>query len=363
MTQRNDTQNNVIEPSAAEFHEMDDTAKALCFESMARRALREWGMEEAELQLIKQRENAVFSVRDSAGTRFALRIHRAGYHSDAELVSELRWMSALNDFGVQTPAVIPALDGDLFKSVSTPELPQPCQVDLLAWVSGQAIGSIEDTVGDIESAAQNYHLVGQLVARMHQFTSQWSLPAGFVRHAWDEEGLLGATPWWGRYWELEALNEDQRELLHKTSKQARAELEVYGKDPDRYGLIHADPLPENFLRGDDGDIRVIDFDDGGFGWLMFDFATALFFHLGEPCFDRLLAAMMAGYQEVRELPPEFEQKLPLFLLLRGLTYLGWAHTRKDTDTAREQTPILVECVTALAADYLVVPGTLPTTEI
>ena len=62
--------------------------------------------------------------------------------------------------------------------------------------------------------------------------------------------------------------------------------------------------------------------------------------------------MVAGYQEERELPPEFEAKLPLFLLLRGFTYLGWAHTRKETDTARELTPMLVQGVTALAGDYL-----------
>ena len=231
-------------------------------------------------------------------------------------------------------------------------VPEPRQVDLLAWVSGEAIGSIEDAVEDVAVAAQNYHLVGGLVAQMHQFSTEWPLPTGFIRHAWDEEGLLGEAPFWGRFWELEYLERDQVATLTVARDRARAELERYGKGADRFGLIHADPLPENFLRGEDGVIRVIDFDDGGFGWLIFDFATALFFHLGEPYFDDLLTAMVTGYQEVRELPPEFEQKLPLFLLLRGFSYLGWAHTRRETDTARELTPMLVESVTALADDYL-----------
>ena len=196
------------------------------------------------------------------------------------------------------------------------------------------------------------HLVGRLVARMHQFARQWPLPEGFIRHEWDEEGLLGAEPWWGQFWELDALDPSQRDLLQRARQAAKLELTVYGKSADRYGLIHADPLPENFLRGDDGEIRVIDFDDGGFGWFIFDFATALFFHLGEPWFDDLQAAMLAGYREVEELPPELEARLPLFLLLRGFSYLGWVHTRKETGTARELTPMLVDGVTALANDYL-----------
>ena len=338
--------------NASDFYLMDDSEKASCFEALAREALGCWALSSADIRLIKQRENAVFAVTTGDGKRYAMRIHRAGYHTDGELSSELEWMRALNEFGVRTPGVVPATDGGLFQTVNVPPIPEPRQVDVLSWIDGVAIGSIEDGVEDVTVVAQSYHLVGRLVARMHQFARQWPPPEGFIRHEWDEDGLLGAEPWWGQFWELDALDSSQRDLLQRARQAAQLELTVYGKSADRYGLIHADPLPENFLRGDDGEIRVIDFDDGGFGWFIFDFATALFFHLGEPWFDDLQAAMLAGYREVEELPPELEARLPLFLLLRGFSYLGWVHTRKETGTARELTPMLVDGVTALANDYL-----------
>jgi len=343
-----------------EFYEMDSAGQAAAYQALASIALRNWAMDDASFELLKMRENAVFRVCRSDGTNYALRIHRAGYHTDAALRSELQWMQALNDSGVQTPAVVPTGDGDLFASVSSPSIPESRQVDLLAWVAGDAIGTIEKGVEDEQTAVDNYRVVGRLVARMHEFSTHWQLPVGFTRHAWDENGLLGEDPWWGRFWELEALDVAQCDLLLRTREAARVDLESYGRASDRYGLIHADPLPENFLRDASGEIRVIDFDDGGFGWWVFDFATALFFHLGDPCFDDLLAAMVAGYQEERELPPEFEQRLPLFLLLRGFSYLGWAHTRKETDTAQELTPLLVEGVTALARQYLITAQTRST---
>ena len=37
-----------------------------------------------------------FRVAASDGRRYAIRVHRAGYHSDAELRSELQWMRALS---------------------------------------------------------------------------------------------------------------------------------------------------------------------------------------------------------------------------------------------------------------------------
>ena len=334
------------------FYSLDERIQTERYMTLARVALQEWGMADASLSLLKQRENAVFAVMQADGSRAALRIHRAGYHSDEALRSELQWMRELDAFGVHTPVPTPTLSGEPFALVRVPEVPERRQVDLLSWVSGNPIGSIEEGVQDVPAAERTYLMVGRLIGRMHAFARQWQPSAGFTRHAFDADGLAGDDPFWGRFWELEALDPEQHQKILAARARIHAELIAYGQGADRYGLIHADPLPENFLLDADGTLRIIDFDDAGYGWLLFDFATALFFYLGEDYFDRLLGAMVEGYCEEQQLPPEFEEKLPMFLLLRGLTYLGWAHTRRDTDTARQMTPVIVEAVMQLVDAYL-----------
>ena len=53
---------------------------------------------------------------------------------------------------------------------------------------------------------------------------------------------------------------------------------------------------------DDGVVRLIDFDDAGFGWHLFDMATSLFYLslAGERTFDAILDAFITGYRSQRE---------------------------------------------------------------
>ena len=316
------------------------------FEQLAKDAVSSWSLDLDELSLIKQRENAVFSLRTRDGQRYALRVHRSGYHTDAELRSEIEWMRSLKAHGVKTADVIPTLDGQGFTVVANH------QIDLLQWIDAAPIGAIEEQNRDAAELSNAYRQVGAIMAQMHDHAAAWSLPGGFERHAWDEDGLVGPEPFWGNFLALDVLNDDNRALLQKAAVTARADLQAYGKERDRYGLIHADTLPENFLATQDNEIFVIDFDDGGFGWYLFDFATALFFHLGEPQFEAVFEALTEGYARHRALPPEFENRLDLFFLLRGLTYLGWAHTRRETETAQEMAPMITTAVLELAQNYL-----------
>lgn len=65
--------------------------------ALASKALACWNIKDAELALIKYRENAVYKVSDrSSKVCYALRVHRYGYHNDDELLSELAWMETIN---------------------------------------------------------------------------------------------------------------------------------------------------------------------------------------------------------------------------------------------------------------------------
>lgn len=320
---------------------------------LATEALQHWHLHGSELRLIKYRENAVFEVVSPSGERYALRIHRHGYHSDDALRSELQWMEALNEAGIAVPVLVHANGDQPFVLVSVSAVPEPRQIDVFEWVDGQQLGSVEEGLADPAAVSDAYHTIGALAARLHNQSSGWSLPEGFVRHAWDAEGLVGDSPFWGPFWELEALTDEERDLLIRARERVKEDLIAYASVPEnseRFGLIHADFVVENLMVDDVG-VRLIDFDDAGFGWHLFELATALYFEMQEEHYPTAFDALIAGYREHRDLPDEQVAQLPLFFLARSFTYLGWVHTRSETQTARELTPMLVEKACNLARQY------------
>ncbi|HKY80679.1 MAG TPA: phosphotransferase [Sphingobium sp.] len=337
--------------TAEDFYALAPEQQAERLEALAGAALRQWDGGWSAPKLIKHRENAVFSVEDADGRKAVLRVHRHAYHSDRALEAELEWMRALHRAGVTVPAVISARDGATFVHVTHPQVPEQRQVDILGWVPGRPVGAIENMpVDDIEGLVRTYGAIGVVAARIHDFSSGWTLPDRFDRHAWDEAGLLGPDPFWGRFWELPALTAAQVDLLGRARAYARDRLRQIGAGPEVYSLIHADLVPENvFVDGDA--LALIDFDDAGFGWHMFELATALFFLLDHPAYPAIRDALFAGYEGERPGKASIDQ-LPLFLFLRSTTYLGWVYTRAETETARELEAFLIDRACNLAEELL-----------
>ncbi len=321
-------------------------------QSLALIALRDWDLAVANIAPIKVRENAVFRVDLAGGGRAVLRVHRPGYHTDAELDSEFVWMRALEAAGVSVPRVIRSRRGRDFEVIDAGWAGGSRQIDVFEWIDGRQLGSVESGVeGDGAAIAGQYHRIGAIAARMHNQTAGWQHPAGFCRHAWDAAGLVGEQPFWGRFWELAALTPGQRSLLVRARARIAADLASFGTASDRYGLIHADLVPENLLV-DGHRIQVIDFDDAGFGWHLFELATSLYFITGDSIYPAAREALIGGYRSQRDLPEELLARLPLFIAVRGTTYLGWVHTRQGSDTARDFTPFLVERACAVAEEYI-----------
>ena len=333
-----------------DYYALDPAQQAERLEAAGHDVLRQWDIRDATLDLIKHRENAVFKVAQN-GFKAALRLHRHGYHSDAELRSELQWMQALSAAGIKVPEVIPTTSGELFVDHTADGLPGTLQVDLFEWIDGEQLGSVEEGVAVAAEVERSFCVLGELAARVHNQSCSWDLPDGFVRHEWDAAGLAGEDPFWGRFWEIEAATDAQRKLLIDARNRLYGDLTELPKSPGSYSMIHADFASENIMvEGDE--VRLIDFDDAGFGWHLFELATALYFIRGESYFDSAQAALVDGYRKHRQMTDETLELLPLFFLARATTYVGWVHTRSETDTARELTPMLLDMACELAEEYL-----------
>ena len=320
-------------------------------EEVARAALPRWDLEDAQLELLKHRENSVFRVRSADGEVRVMRVHRQDYHHDTQLISELQWLESLRAVGVATTHGVACSDGALFARVRTAGLPEGRQCDLLHWVPGSPIGSVEDGVNlEPDTLREVYRQMGEQAAMIHNHGEHWQRPAGFSRMAWDEDGFFGETgAISGRYWDLETLSPAQLELLHRARRHTAEALAAFGKAPDRYGLVHGDFLPEN-LFFDGSTVRLIDWDDTGFGWHVYDFATAMFPHLDRPSFDLALPAMTAGYRRHRALPDDHLAMLPYLVMARTLSYVGWVASRREA--GRELEHMVVDRACAMAEELV-----------
>lgn len=318
------------------FYALPSGEQVTRLSSLAREALPRFGLPpDAELEVVTERENAVFRASVGDGRTYAVRVHRAGYHSDGELRGQVAWAEALSADGVVTTApVVRTVDGDVVAVVSHSDVPEPRQVTVLEWIEGDLLA---DAGGD---EVEQYEQVGALMAALHEHSARWSAPAGFEALRWDLDGLLGEDPTWGRFWDASLLDEEGREVLAAFRSFARDQLESFGNAPDRFGLVHGDFLPENLLVAPDGQITLLDFDDSGYGWFLFDVATALVVpSLGEGFADTE-DAFWRGYRSVRPMPDEHVARLPFFLALRGATYVGWMDTRSHTQFAKDMGPIV-----------------------
>ncbi|MFN3954759.1 MAG: phosphotransferase [Pararhodobacter sp.] len=305
--------------------------------------LAHWGLEGAPCRLVAHRENRVYAVQTPQG-RAALRLHRPGYHAPAALQSELDFMAHLAAAGLRVPAPLPTGDGALLVSAGEP----PVMADLLRWLEGEPLGRAGEPLPWADPAPL-FHALGAALARLHHAADAFDPPAGFSRPAWNEAGLLGEAPLWGRFWENPALTAEERALLLRARDAAHRALGAFAPRAD-YGLIHADAVRENVLVHE-GAISLIDFDDCGYGFRLFDLATALHPNRAEPGFAEIEAALMEGYRHQRALGPEAEAALGLFALLRAFTYVGWIMARGDAPEARARNRRFIDRACALARDW------------
>ena len=278
-----------------------------------------WGLGDAQIILAAARENQIYKVETPTGPA-ALRFHRPGYRTRAEIQSEMEWMAMLADRGVTLPEPIAALDGSLTHASGD------YVIDMLTWLNGV-------TVSQVPPSEAIYEKLGRLIGQMQNLARDWTPPKGFTRPTWD---LVGEAPSWGRFWDSPVVPDTQRASLEHLRQIALEHIDAKGTD--QHILIHADLVLDNVLV--DGDtLYPIDFDDGGYGDPLFDLATVTSRSLRFDPKGGLREATIRGYQAACDTDIS---DLRLFEALRAASYIGWIADRMDLSQSEARLALFLE---------------------
>lgn len=282
---------------------------------------------ELSVALLTVSENATFLVTDkNSGKKTIFRVHRPHYHTQEEVLSELHWVESLREQNiVNTPEPLRMKNGELMASFLDDGIER--YVVAFEFMPGQQPS--EDA-----SLVQGFELLGATSAKLHQHASEWTLPDTFIRKTWNHQTAFGDEPLWGKWQKALGLDEKGKAILQDVINLLEDKLHLYGDDSDRFGLVHADLRLANLLSSDQS-LGVIDFDDCGFSWFMYDFASAVSFLEDSPLLPELQQAWIKGYQSVTELAEEHQKMLPTFVMFRRLLLTAWVAGHSETETARE----------------------------
>ena len=151
------------------------------------------------------------------------------------------------------------------------------------------------------SPAAHFAELGEITARMHRHAREWARPAWFTRFHWDYAAAFGAQaplgPLAGRHRRRAGRARDPHPAGRRAPRPAagvRHRAGTFRPGPRRH--------PAGQPARHDGSVSVIDFDDCGFSWYLYDLGTAVSFFEHDPrsppC-RRLAGGLPAGRDAVR----------------------------------------------------------------
>lgn len=331
--------------SKAEFADLSTAKQLRRVQQLAHQALALYGLPlDSQISLLNYSENATFMIRSAGRPPRVLRINRPGYHPRSHIASELEWVRALRmDTLVKTAAPIGGLDGEFIQHIWHPGVPEPRNCVLMSFLPGSE--------PDESNRHAAFALLGEVTARLHLHAAKWKPATVVSRHRWDFDAMVGTRPLWGKWQDGLGMTPAKKRHLSRLVTALRPKIQAIGESSSRFGLIHADLRAANILVHQ-GEVAVIDFDDCGFSWFIYDLAAALSFLETHPDIPEYIDAWLTAYQKVRPLSRAEVDAIDSFILLRRMLLVAWIGSHADTQHAQAMGPEFTEDTCHLAENYL-----------
>lgn len=349
-----------------DFNSLSFNEQKQHFLNVAQRALALWGYPaDSTLKLLNITENATYRVEHEGFDTIVMRVHRLIYAEKESIQTEIAWLLALNkDTDLNLASPIKGLDGKYVQTVATPEMDERRHVVCFTFVKGKAPRDSHDDVGQISGVAvildkmpkkltiplfrraavlydgfgrkfppkntltdndkAMYRKLGEIAATIHTHSKSWEPPEFYKRIEWDWRATFsdGWNNFYGaHYYDIEGmLSASDLEAIDACAFLMRKRIESYGKSRDRYGMIHSDLRMANLLQNGD-EITVLDFDDSGMGWYMYDIASIVGFMEHRPDLQAIIDVIVEGYRAKTELSDEDAAEIPTFIMMRRIGLL------------------------------------------
>lgn len=280
-----------------------------------------------KVTLLKYSENIIYKITFQTMDPVVFRIHRPDYHDFEELKGEMTWMEEIHhDTDIALPIVYPGINGELLHMMRVSS-GAVVYCSVISFLRGRPLGELEG-----EELLYSIEELGSITAKLHIQSINRDKSVVIKRFTWDVDNFFGTHGGiWGTWRDYPDINNEQFKILNKCEVEITKQLDLYGRDNNHYGLIHGDLHFYNIII-DNNTNQLIDFDDSGYGFYMYDCGCSLVTYSDN--LNDLMEAWVRGYEKVRKLSSEDKKLLPMFILLRRIVRLAWLSTHEDSDTAK-----------------------------
>lgn len=259
---------------------------------IAKNILLKYGIKNASLTLLRHNENEVWKVELKEGLCYVLRVHKPAngldiVHRAEWIESEMVFLRELNensDINVQQP--IRTKDGEYVIHL-------PLNIGfatLLSWLPGVTFNELDN------AAVHNAFLVGELVAKIHEYVLKWTNSSKLLRPAYDSARVMNAVNSLKKGISMGLFTKDMYTELYQGAMCICNKMDEENSREGWHGLIHSDLGLGNIIVRD-GIVSPIDFSLCGQGPFLFDLGGLMgtFNHTG------LRKAVIDGYSKHRPL--------------------------------------------------------------
>ena len=289
--------------------ELGSRSRRRLLRKLAEKAVADFNLHKPRLRYLAEHTSVLFSVTDSHGRQYVLKIANPEDYSEKELLGGLSWLECLHELSA-FPATKPlrTVSGSLCTTVTQcPDngLTRKCM--LFTWVPGVGLYH--------RLSKPNAYKWGRLLALMHQ-QSQKIKTSALTRQLprydkvfhWDEQVLLLEK-------DNELLPAKRTEVFRKAISRVSFAIKDLFKSGNSPIVLHGDLHPDN-LKVFKGELYALDFADCMWGFPIQDLSIALTYIRERQNYRRLRTAFEEGYKSIQNWPEEKPGQIETFFMGR-----------------------------------------------